>query len=375
MRKRLTNVLSLGVKELRSVRADPVLVLLVLYTFTFAVYAVATGAKLEVEHASVAIVDEDRSELSGRIKAAILEPFFKPAQDIAVAEIDRAMDLNRYTFVLELPPKLEQDLLAGRKPSVQINVDATAMAQAGNGAVYLQNIIAQEVLSFVQRAEGTSRLPINLVVRSKFNPNAASHWFTAVMQVINNITILSVILTGAALIREREHGTVEHLLVMPVTPVDIMLAKIWANGLVILVAALVSLQVVVKLLLGVPIAGSVTLFLAGAVIYQFSVTALGILIATFTTSMPQFGLLAMPILVVLNLLSGSTTPMESMPQWLQTTMQISPSTHFVSFAQAILYRGADLSIVWPQLLAMIAIGAVFFAMSLMRFRKAIAVAQ
>lgn len=375
MKKRLANVASLGIKELRSVRADPVLVLLVLYTFTFAVYAVATGAKAEVEHASVAVVDEDRSELSGRIKAAILEPFFKPAQDIAVAEIDRAMDLNRYTFVLELPPKLEQDLLAGRKPSVQINVDATAMAQAGNGAVYLQNIIAQEVLSFVQRAEGTSRLPINLVVRSKFNPNAASHWFTAVMQVINNITILSVILTGAALIREREHGTVEHLLVMPVTPVDIMLAKIWANGLVILVAALVSLQVVVKLLLGVPIAGSVTLFLAGAVIYQFSVTALGILIATFTTSMPQFGLLAMPILVVLNLLSGSTTPMESMPQWLQTTMQISPSTHFVSFAQAILYRGADLSIVWPQLLAMIAIGAVFFAMSLMRFRKAIAVAQ
>lgn len=375
MKKRLANVASLGIKELRSVRADPVLVLLVLYTFTFAVYAVATGAKAEVEHASVAVVDEDRSELSGRIKAAILEPFFKPAQDIAVAEIDRAMDLNRYTFVLELPPKLEQDLLAGRKPSVQINVDATAMAQAGNGAVYLQNIIAQEVLSFVQRAEGTSRLPINLVVRSKFNPNAVSHWFTAVMQVINNITILSVILTGAALIREREHGTVEHLLVMPVTPVDIMLAKIWANGLVILVAALVSLQVVVKLLLGVPIAGSVTLFLAGAVIYQFSVTALGILIATFTTSMPQFGLLAMPILVVLNLLSGSTTPMESMPQWLQTTMQISPSTHFVSFAQAILYRGADLSIVWPQLLAMIAIGAVFFAMSLMRFRKAIAVAQ
>jgi len=375
MRKRLTNVVSLGIKELRSVRADPVLVLLVLYTFTFAVYAVATGAKLEVEHASVAVVDEDHSELSGRIKAAILEPFFKPAQEISAAEIDRAMDLNRYTFVIEIPPKLEQNLLAGRKPSVQINVDATAMAQAGNGAVYLQNIIAQEVLSFAQRAEGTNKLPINLVVRSKFNPNLASQWFTAVMQVINNITILSVILTGAALIREREHGTVEHLLVMPVTPVDIMLAKIWANGLVILVAALVSLKVVVELLLNVPVAGSVGLFLAGAVIYQFSVTALGILIATFTTSMPQFGLLAMPILVIMNLLSGSTTPMESMPQWLQDVMQISPSTHFVSFAQAILYRGADLSIVWPQLITMAAIGAVFFAVSLMRFRKAIAVPQ
>jgi hypothetical protein len=230
MKKRLTNVLSLGVKELRSVRADPVLVLLVLYTFTFAVYAVATGAKLEVEHAAVAIVDEDRSELSGRIKAAIFEPFFKPAREISASEIDQAMDLSRYTFVIEIPPKFESNLLAGRKPSVQINADATAMAQAGNGAVYLQNIVSQEVLTYAQRAEGISKLPINLVVRSKFNPNLASHWFTAVMQVINNITILSVILTGAALIREREHGTVEHLLVMPVTPIDIMLAKIWANA-------------------------------------------------------------------------------------------------------------------------------------------------
>jgi ABC-2 type transport system permease protein len=375
MKKRLTNVLSLGVKELRSVRADPVLVLLVLYTFTFAVYAVATGAKLEVEHAAVAIVDEDRSELSGRIKAAIFEPFFKPAREISASEIDQAMDLSRYTFVIEIPPKFESNLLAGRKPSVQINADATAMAQAGNGAVYLQNIVSQEVLTYAQRAEGISKLPINLVVRSKFNPNLASHWFTAVMQVINNITILSVILTGAALIREREHGTVEHLLVMPVTPIDIMLAKIWANGLVILVAALVSLNVVVGLLLKVPIAGSLALFIGGALIYQFSVTALGILIATFTTSMPQFGLLAMPILVVMNLLSGSTTPMESMPQWLQNVMQLSPSTHFVSFAQAILYRGAGLSIVWPQLVAMVIIGSVFFAISLKRFRKAIAAVQ
>lgn len=374
MNKRLKNILSLGVKELRSVRADPVLVLLVVYTFTFAVYAVATGSKTEVEHASVAIVDEDRSELSGRIRSAILEPFFNPAQDIRASDIDPAMDLNRFTFVLEIPPRFEKDLLAGRKPTVQINVDATAMAQAGNGAVYLQNIVTQEVLGFAQRSEGTSKLPISLVVRSKFNPNLASHWFTAVMQVINNITILSVILTGAALIREREHGTVEHLLVMPVTPVDIMLAKIWANGLVILAAALVSLEVVVELLLNVPVAGSVVLFLTGATFYQFSVTALGILIATFTTSMPQFGLLAMPILVVMNLLSGSTTPMESMPQWLQNVMQVSPSTHFVSFAQAILYRGAGLAIVWPQLLAMVAIGAAFFAVSLMRFRKAIAAA-
>lgn len=375
MNRSLANVLRLGIKELRSLRADPVLTGLILYTFTFAVYSVATGAKLDVEHAAVAIVDEDRSALSRRIGDAIQEPFFRTPQYIAASEIDPAMDSGRYVFVIELPPKLESDLLAGRTPSVQINVDATAMAQAGNGAAYLQNIVSREVLAFAQHSEGLSQLPINLVVRSKFNPNVKSEWFTAVMQVINNITILSVILTGAALIREREQGTVEHLLVMPVTPADVMLAKIWANGLVIVIAALLSLIFVVQGLLKVPIQGSLTLFIMGAVVYQFSVTALGILLATFTTSMPQFGLLVMPVLVIMNLLSGSTTPMESMPVWLQNVMEVSPARHFVSFSQAVLYRGAGLAIVWPQLVALSAIGAVFFAIALLRFRKAIVAIQ
>jgi ABC-2 type transport system permease protein len=195
------------------------------------------------------------------------------------------------------------------------------------------------------------------------------------MQVINNITMLSVILCGAALIREREHGTIEHLLVMPVTPIDIMLSKIWANGLVIVVAALLSFFLVVGWLLQVPIAGSITLFIAGAVLYQFSVTALGILLATFTTSMQQFGLLVIPVLIAMNLLSGSRTPLESMPEWLQYVMQVAPSTHFVGFSQAVLYRAADLTIVWPKMLAMTAIGTLFFTVALVRFRQSVMTAQ
>jgi len=375
MHRRLANVLRLGIKELRSLRADPVLMLLILYTFTFAVYSVATGAKFEVERAAVGIVDEDHSALSRRIQAAIQAPFFKAPQPVSAGEIGSVMDNGRFVFVIEVPPKFESDVLAQRMPTIQVNVDATAMTQAGNGAVYLKNIISQEVLSFVQRTEGVNRLPVNLVVRAKFNPNLKSEWFTSVMQVINNITILSVILTGAAFIREREQGTIEHLLVMPVTPTDVMLSKIWANGLVILIAASLSLWLVVQWALQVPVQGSIMLFIAGAALYQFSVTAFGILLATFTTSMPQFGLLVMPVLVVMNLLSGSTTPMESMPMWLQDIMQLSPATHFVSFAQAILYRGAGLSIVWPQLVILAAIGTAFFVVSLLRFRQAIAAVQ
>ena len=375
MRRSLANIYRLGIKELRSLRNDPVLVFLILWAFTFIVYSVAKGEKFEVQQASVAIVDEDQSAVSRRIGAAIQQPFFREPVTIEAADIDKAMDLGQYVFVLEIPPNFEADILAQRRPTIQIDVDATAMSQAGNGAVYLQNIISRELRSFLQKSDEGDLLPIDLVVRTKFNPNAESVWFTSVMQVINNITMLSVILCGAALIREREHGTIEHLLVMPVTPIDIMLSKIWANGLVIVVSALLSFFLIVGWLLQVPIAGSITLFIAGAVVYQFSVTALGIVLATFTTSMQQFGLRVIPVLIAMNLLSGSSTPLESMPEWLQNVMQASPSTHFVSFAQAVLYRGAGFEIVWQKLLAMALIGAAFFGVALLRFRQSVMTAQ
>ena len=375
MRQWLTNVFRLGLKELSSLRADPVLILLIVYVFSFAVYSVATGAKLEVVNASVAYVDQDRSALTGRILSAILPPEFNPPQEIAADDIKGVMDSGRFVFVLSFPPSFESDMLKGHKPQMQLNVDATAMAQAGNGAVFLQQIILAEIAKFVSGDDAATMLPIELVVRTKFNPNLNSVWFSSVMQIINNITILSVLLTGAALIREREHGTIEHLLVMPVTPSEIIVAKIWANGLAIIAAAILSLWIVVQTVLAVPIAGSIPLFVFGAVLYLVSVTGLGILLATFTTSMPQFGLLSLPVLVIMNLLSGSTTPMESMPVWLQYVMQLAPSTHFVAFSQAILYRGAGPETVWLNMVVMIALGAAFFFIALKRFRVTMATAH
>jgi ABC-2 type transport system permease protein len=209
-------------------------------------------------------------------------------------------------------------------------------------------------------------------VRAAFNPNLKTSWFSAMTQVINQITLLTVILTGAALIREREQGTVEHLLVMPVVPTEIMLAKMIANGLVILVAAMLSLEFVVHLWIGSPINGSLLLFLLGATIYALVVAALGILLGTLATTMGQFGLLAIPVLIVTQLLSGSSTPMESMPIWLQYVMRtISPTPHFVAFAQAVLFRGADITLVWRDLAAMLAIGVVYFAVAMSRFRRVI----
>ena len=369
--KRLWTILRLGIKELRSLRADRVMTLLLVYTFSYGVYAAATGMSFEVRNAAIAVVDEDQSPLSHHLTDSFIAPYFKPAVEIGGAEIDHVLDQGLYAFVLHIPSNFEADLRGGRQPTLQVNIDATAMTLAGNGQRYIQEILQREIDTFLYGERNAGGL-IDVVVRVRFNPNLTSAWFSSVMQVINNITMLSVILTGAAFIREREHGTIEHLLVLPVRPADIMLGKIWASGLVIVAAATLSLLLVVHLLLAVPIAGSLGLFILTAVLYEFSVTALGILLATFTTSMPQFGLLAIPVLIILNLLSGSSTPMESMPDWLQTVMQFTPTPHFVSAAQGILYRGAGIEIVWPSLAALLAIGLAFYLVALSRFRRALA---
>jgi ABC-2 type transport system permease protein len=368
----LANIYRLMIKELRGIRSDPIMLALVAYSFSIAIYAVATGASTEATNLSVGIVDEDHSDLSRRIADGLTPPTFQPAVQITAREIDPSMDAQRLLFVIEIPPKFQADILAGRQASVQIDVDATASAQAFNGMTYIQNVILNYVTEFITGRQGFAGAPVKIVTRAKFNPNLKDRWFTAVMQVINNITMLTVILTGAALIREREQGTVEHLLVMPVVPAEIMLSKILANGTVVVVAAGLSMISVVEWWLQVPIAGSRVLFLGGSCFYVFTVAALGILLGTIASTMGQFGLLCIPVLLVMMLLSGSTTPMESMPVWLQYMIKvISPTPHFVAFAQGVLYRGADLSIVWLDILATAAIGSVYFSFALYRFRRVI----
>lgn len=375
--KTLKHILHLGIKELLSLAGDPVLLFLIAYCFTFSVYTPAKSAVMDVINASVAVVDEDDSEVSRRIRAALLPPLFRPAALLAFSEINRAMNAGEYTFVVDIPSKFQQDLQKDAKPTLEIIADATAMSQAGRGPGYISKIINSEVAPFWPgSANPANRNLVQLNTRARFNPNMQQGWFVAVNQIINNISVLAIFLCGAAVLREREHGTLEHLLVMPLRPSELMFAKIWANGLVVIVAALASLFLVVKTVIGVPVAtGSVPLFVLGLADYLFSVTALGIMLATLVRNMPQFGLLALPVYVAMNLLSGGQTPIESMPLALQRVMQLVPSTHFVSFSQAVLFRNADFSMVWPDLAKMFVIGCVYTVYTLSRFRKMLAAVQ
>ncbi len=366
---RLANIYRLGVKELWGLLRDPMMMILILYAFTGAVYIAGAAAPETLHNAPIAIINEDHSPLSRRIVSAFYPPYFREPELVTPAEADRGMDAGLYTFSVNIPPNFQRDVLAGWNPEIQLNVDATRMSQAFIGSGFIQRIITGEVDEFAREHRGRIEAPVNLVLRNRFNPTLDQSWFVSLMEVINMVTALSIILTGAALIREREHGTIEHLLTMPVTPAEIMLSKVWAMGLVVLIGTWLSLVFIVRGALGVPVQGSRLLFLAGATLHLCATTSMGIFMATLARSMPQFGLLLMLTLIPLQLLSGGMTPRESMPQFVQTIMLAAPTTHFVAASQAILFRGAGLDVVWPRFLALAGIGAVFFLFALVQFRK------
>ena len=367
----LTNIYRLGVKELWSLAREPMLLVFIVYAFTLAIYVAATATPATLHNAPLAIVDEDQSPLSTRIVSAFLPPYFLPPQMITLGEMDSGMDAGQFTFVLNIPPGFQADLLAQRQPALQLNVDATRMSQAFVGSGYIQQIVLAEVQEFSQGWRGSELPPVRIEPRMRFNPSLDQTWTGGVMQIINMVTMLAIVLTGAALIREREHGTIEHLLVMPVTPTEIMLSKVWSMALVVLVAVAMSMVLVVQGWLKVPIEGALWLFLLVCALHLLSATSMGIFLATVARSMPQFGLLMLLVIMPLQMLSGASTPRESMPTFVQDVMLLAPTTHFVSASQAVLYRGAGLDVVWPQLVWIVAIATVFFALALRRFRKTI----
>lgn len=370
--QRLSNIFWLGLKELRSLQRDRVLVVFLIYSFSFAIYTQARGTSSDVNNASIGIVDEDRSALSSRLANAFLEPQFQEPVLINADQIDSAMDASRFMFVLDVPPNFERNVIQERPTELQLNIDATAMGQAGIGSNYILSIVQDEIARFKSGTDRDPKMQIELVTRRAFNPNGNPVWFASLVALVNQVTMLTIILTGAALIREREHGTIEHLLVMPLTALDIALAKVWSNSLVILAAVAFSITFIIQRALEVPIAGSISLFLCGVIVYLFFVTALGVFLGTVTRTMAQFAMLVILIIIALQMLSGGTTPVDSQPEWLQVITFFLPSRHFIQISQAIIYRGAGFDLVWPSFLTVALMALGFFFAALLLFRRSIA---
>ena len=369
--QRLACIFWLGLKEMMSLRRDWVMVALLIWSFTLAPVMEATGVASSVNNASIAFADEDNSPLSRALAQAFFPPEFQPVVQIDPGTGAAMMDAGEFLFIVAVPPGFEKDLRAGRVPEIQVQIDATAMEQAGIGANYITSILGAEIRRFAIGADLVEPSPVTVSVRSAFNPNRDTVRFAGIVALIGQIMWLTTILTGAAMIREREHGTIEHLLAMPLTPFDIAMAKIWANAAVVLVAAGLSLTFVMQGSLGITIAGSKALFLLGTALFLFTATALGVFLATLARSMAQFALLVMLTVLPMLMLSGGETPVEGQPDWLQAGTLLLPSRHFMSASQAIVFKGAGVDTVWPEFLWMALLGAALFSVSLLLFRRSV----
>ncbi len=368
MIRKLRHIYRLGLKELISFRYDYVLIVMVVYSFTVMVIVPSKGTGLQVRNASIAYVDEDHSPLSMRVIDAIHEPYFNTPHAIQFRDIDRALARAEYTFVINIPPDFQKDVLTGRTPDIRIDVDATAIGHAKLGTTYLTHIINEVINTFVRRSARSPDPPVNIIPRVLYNQNRESSWFLGVVILTHMITLLSIILPAAALIKEKERGTLEHLLVMPLVPVEITLAKVWANSFIVVAGTMFSLFFSVKWVIGAPIHGSMLLFFLGTIVFLYASTELGVFLATIAKNQPQAGLLSMPIIVPFSMLSGGTTPMESMPHFLQVAMKFAPTTHYMEFCARVLFRNAGIADVWQQLAAMAAIGTALFIGAMIRFR-------
>ncbi|KUO57699.1 MAG: hypothetical protein APF80_01005 [Alphaproteobacteria bacterium BRH_c36] len=371
----LSNIFWLGTKEVRSLLRDFVMIALIVWAFGPGLLARATGNAEAVNNASIAFVDEDHSALSRSLMGALTPPYFQEPVLIEPDELDRAIDQSRFTFVVVVPPNFEADVRRGLQPEIQLNVDATAVIQAATGTAYVQEMLMDQIAYFAQRSDPVAVSAVDLVVRRAFNPNGIQPWFQSVVALLDQISILTIALTGAALLREREHGTIEHLLVMPLTSFEIATSKVLANGLVIMFAFAISLTFIVEYSIGVPIAGSRALLFLGTFVYLFSAAAIGVFLGTVARTMAQFALLMLLTIMPMMMLSGGMTPIESQPAWLQPITQLLPSRHYMAFSQAIVFRGAGFEAVLNEFLAMAGLGIVFFGASLVLFRRSITMSR
>jgi ABC-2 type transport system permease protein len=366
---------AMTVKELLQLRRDGFLIFAIVFLFTIDI--LMTGnVRLELNHATVIVHDADHSEASRELIYRFRPPYFKLGGEIldnrqSIELLDQGLAL----VVLDIPPNFQQDLFRGKPTDVQILVDTSNTVLGSLAASYTSQIIGQYGFDAALERMGVTEKSLETVPmlvdqhRVWYNPNQNDQWFIPISELLTVITILAIMLPAAAAVREKEHGTIEQLMVSPLTPVQILLPKIISMTLVILLGTAVSLFLVLVPFFHIPIKGSLLLFFAVTALYTIATSGLGLYIATMSHNLAQAAMLAILILMPMIFLSGAWTPPEAMPEGLRQAMYLSPLYYFIEMGYGILLKGAGLDILWDSLLGLTLLGILIFAFGVWRFKR------
>jgi ABC-2 type transport system permease protein len=360
-------------KEWSQLFRDVPILLFVVWAFTGAVYTAAHRMGAELLNYPVIVLDLSRSAESRELLSHFRPPYFSILGHAASEpEMVRWLDSGRASLAIVIPPDFERRAQRGGA-RFQVISDGSQSTSATIAGAHIASIAGRYGVERLEQRLGRAdrgRVPqVEARVRIEYNPNLVEIWFSGLLEVLNRVTMIAMLLAAAAMVREREQGTLEHLLVSPLRAWELFTAKVVPVVVVVPLAALGSVYGVAHGLFGTPIRGSVALFYVVSVIYVFALASFGLAIALFARTLGQAALLLLVILYPMMLLSGAFTPPESMGPFMRYASLVSPMRHYVDFGYQVLFKGNGLAYVWPDIVGILVLGVALFAVSIRRFAR------
>ena len=366
----------LTMKEFLELFRDVILIAFIIYAFTMDIYLAGSGVSLQLNQAPTIVLDNDHTAASRELIHRFRRPYFRLDQEIASGrEGMELLDNGKEMIALEIPPRFQEMLLNGEQATVLMQVDTTNTVLGLLAASYGENIVGRFGLEYGLTRMGMTSDAMetapNIVDAHRiwFNPNQQDAWFMAVTELLTIISLFAILLPAAAMAREKEKGTVEQLLVSPLTPFQIMFPKVLSMTMVILAGTVISLFGVLEWIFHVPIAGSLILFFAVTTLYIFTSAGIGLYIATIARNLAQVGMLTILVFAPMIFLSGAWTPPEAMPDWMRLLMGVSPLYYFTDACLGILLKGAGITIIWDSIAGILVVGGAAFGLGMWRFRR------
>ena len=362
-------------KEILQLSRDVPLLLFLVYSFSLSVLVSGAGITMQLTNAELLVHDADQSPSSRELIHRFQPPYFALTGAISDPRQGlRQLDQGRAMLLLEIPPRFHEALMSGARTAVQLLVDTTNAPQGLSAAAYSVRIAslfgAETGLASAGLSGVTATVPIvSSAHRVWFNPTQDERWFQSISHILRMITLFAVLLPAAALVREKERGTVEQLLVSPLSPFQIMFSKVLAMSGVILLATALALYGVLHPVFHVPMKGSAGLFFLLTALHVFTTAGFGLVAATLAKNQAQVAMMTLFVVGPMLLLSGITSPYESMPAWVQAIMTFSPLRYYIDITYGVMLKGAGLELLWRPVGAMLLLGGILFGSGMWRFRR------
>ncbi len=357
---------ALAMKEVQQILRDKKLLFMLVFPPTVQLLLYGLILNPDVQYLKLGIVDQVNVGASRELVAALTENdvFVTDRYSASQQSLGEQVRRGDITLGVVFPPEFNRNLSQGKSAEIQVMVDGVDANTAGIASGYISQIVQQ-----YNRRLNNLEIPsiVQPQITFLYNPGLISSWFfvPAMMGVV--LTLIGSIVSSSALIREKDTGTLEQLLMTPASAAEILLAKVVPLFVLLLGDALLALSVA-NIVFNVPLRGSLLLFLMMSGLYVFVGIGIGMMLATLCRNQQQVILTSFFINMPLIQLSGAIAPIESMPAFFRYLSLLNPLRHYVAILRAVLLRGVGLGVIWPNAIALLIFAAILGAISTRQFR-------